>query len=843
MSMMGENLNKSRAWERLCLVAEEDKIFVNSDGTIGFAFLCHPLYGISEATEKQLMTTIRQEWPDDAVVQIMLYGTPAINSNVNTIRRITVRNEDPVLKELIEKRISLFQEATNAPLDPRLPVYVRTVNLCISAKWKINGSVPSEEELEEAQTLRSRLKQALVTTKIYPVQDYPDGLDQEGLTTVYNTIVNHGRNAAWRTGLPIDIDEETPIREKIFDYDTPVKIDDAKIMLGDTEVRVLSPKYLPKRAHFGAAWAFIGDRIDGARGLRVPFIITATMFFEKRQTIRSQVERKAVLATNAAFGPLARIIPTLGERKQDFDSVLQNVNDGDRIVKFGISVALFCTDSKVADMAEAEIETFWGENGMHMLPDQKFICPIFFGMLPLNADAQIFDVVRRVKTMTVKQMLPVVPVFAEWAGTQTPSMSYISRNGQMMGFCLFDSDTNYNFVVIAESGAGKSFFVNNMIVSYLAQQAVVWVLDVGRSYVKLCETLGGDFIEFGNDNIPGMNPFPLVEEWDEEEDMLVGLFLIMAFQKDEPTDVQLQGLKQHLKDTFTEFGKETNVDLVAANLAKDSDPEVARMSRQLHSFTSRGAYGAYFNGPNTVRFTNRFTVLELEELKTRKHLQRVVLAQMIYQIQQTMYLGDRGLMKLALIDEAWDLLGKSSGPEAAYFIETAFRRARKYRGAIGVITQQANDLTQDSVGQAVLANAATKFLLKQGGQSIATLRENDKLGFGSESAYDLLLNVHTVSGVYSEIFIVSNRGCGVARLVVSEYEKLLYSTRPSDLIAVQEKTKQGLTYNEAIVAILEERNSGSEDAMVSTLELKSLLKHGVTVDQAIRTLTRKARAA
>ena len=65
-----------------------------------------------------------------------------------------------------------------------------------------------------------------------------------------------------------------------------------------------------------------------------------------------------------------------------------------------------------------------------------------------------------------------------------------------MSLSLHDSDTNKNAVIAAESGSGKSFLLNEIIVSYLSEGAQVWVIDAGKSYKKLNEQLDGDFLQF-----------------------------------------------------------------------------------------------------------------------------------------------------------------------------------------------------------------------------------------------------------------------------------------------------------------------------------------------------------
>ncbi len=52
-------------------------------------------------------------------------------------------------------------------------------------------------------------------------------------------------------------------------------------------------------------------------------------------------------------------------------------------------------------------------------------------------------------------------------------------------------------------------------------------------------------------------------------------------------------------------------------------------------------------------FLNPFIVLELEELKAKKDLQKIVLLVLMYQISERMYLGSRTQTKSCVIDEAW----------------------------------------------------------------------------------------------------------------------------------------------------------------------------------------------
>ena len=258
---------------------------------------------------------------------------------------------------------------------------------------------------------------------------------------------------------------------------------------------------------------------------------------------------------------------------------------------------------------------------------------------------------------------------------------------------------------------------------------------------------------------------------------------------------------------WREHGPATTLDHIAAAMIGLDDQRARDVGIQLFAFTSQGSFGRYFAGANTMRLDNRLVVLELEHLKQRKHLQRVVLLQLIYQIQQAMFLGDRGRRKIVIIDEAWDLL--TSG-EVGKFIETGYRRFRKYNGAAIVITQSLADLYGNPVGEAIAANSAITFQLAQKAATLDALSKAGKLPQGL--ALERLKSVHTAPGRYAELCLMSNRGSGLARLVVSPFLQLLYSTQADDVAAIARLRRQGLGLVEAIELLVQRRGRGREAA-------------------------------
>jgi conjugal transfer ATP-binding protein TraC len=394
-----------------------------------------------------------------------------------------------------------------------------------------------------------------------------------------------------------------------------------------------------------------------------------------------------------------------------------------------------------------------------------------------------------------------MPLFADWAGSGGSMLSLISRSGEAMRFSLFDSPTNYNASIAAQSGSGKSFLTNEIIVRALAEGARVWVIDIGRSYQNLAESLGGDFMAFGTASQTTLNPFHLLRDWNEDADLIASIFAAMVAPTSTLSDYQTATLKRTLKDLHEVLQQAVTIDLVAETLLQESDLRIRDLGAQLFPFTSQGEYGRHFSEGKPMAFDAAFTVLELEELEGRRHLQKVVLLLLILQIQKAMFEGPRDQKKLVIIDESWDLLTEG---DAAAFIETGYRRFRKYGGAAITLTQSVNDLYRSAAGRAIVENSGHLLLLGQKAEALDLLKREDRLSLG-EAGYALLKSVHTVPGRYSEVFIHGETGSGIGRLVVDPYKRLLFSTHPEDVAAIRSLRQQGHDLESAIEILISAR--------------------------------------
>lgn len=782
--------------------SEDDYAFLMDDKSIGFGFLCQPLNSATEKVQERTVGMLNQEFPAKSTMQFTLFRSPDITQDLYRMIELRDGYQHDLLSSVIRERTEFLKHHTREKIvahnergyyDSGL---IQDTKLFVTVKVPIKDSKPTSSELSELQDLRSKVESSLQTVGLRPLP-----MTAVNYIRIMGTMLNWGDDASWKSNTS-SWDTDRPICEQVFDYGTDITMTKNSLQLGDQHVKVLSAKKLPDLAYFGDAITYIGDISGGNSNIKENYMIVTNIFFPDPENMKSTLDRKRQFAVNQAYGPMLKFVPVLADKKEGFDVLYDSMKEGQKPISISYSMIIFAPTKERADAAAMSARNIWRETRFDLMEDRFVLLPMLINNLPLCTDRESVKDLFRHKTMTTEQAAVLLPIFGEWKGTGTYHASLLSRNGQLMSLSLHDSNTNKNLVIAAESGSGKSFLTNELIFSYLSEGAQVWVIDAGKSYQKLSDLLKGDFVHFEEGTGVCLNPFELVQNYEDEEDAIVSLVSAMASAKGNLSEWQVSALKQVMTDVWEEKGQKMKVDDIADRcLEEHQDQRLKDVGMQLYPFTSRGSYGKYFAHDNNVSFQNQFTVLELDELQGRKHLRQVVLLQLIYQIQQEVFLGERNRKKVVIVDEAWDLLKEG---EVSVFMEHAYRKFRKYGGSVVIATQSINDLYENAVGRAIAENSASMYLLGQTEETVESVKRSGRLTL-SEGGFNILKTVHTVQGIYSEIFIKSKTGMGVGRLIVGDFQKLLYSTDPRDVDAIDQYVKRGLSIPDSIRAVMKDR--------------------------------------
>lgn len=840
-------------------VDNEKKIFFCDDNTLSFCYECQPLSGGGDKELEKLGQLFSQNFPADTTFSFLLFRSPDIQREINAAERIRFNFNHPLLTPIFHARQSFLKEFTLKDIVTTTKTgamfnigRVVDVKLIISVKMPFSGERPSEQFQQETVDWSTKIYSSLRAIGFAPHQ-----MDADDYVRFLNVFLNWRSDATWRSSITGLWEKDKPIPAQVFDPETGVFMANKDyIKLGDnTYVKMMSAKKMPDVTYFGNAIQYVGDLSGNNGGIHANYAVCCNVIFPDPNKMKDALSKKRTWANNQAYGPLLKFDPMLGEIKKSFDTIYESMMNGGRPIKTSFHVVLFGKDEKDIQGLGSQAASFWSDQHFTLKEDTYVMLPMFRNCLPMCCDRLAIKELWRYKTMTSAEAPAILPLFGESKGSGTPHIQLISRNGQLMNVSLHDSSTNQNAVIAAESGSGKSFLLNEIVLDYMSEGAKVWIIDAGKSYKKICEALGGDFVEFSDRSKLSLNPFDTVVDWNNEEDQMVNLVSTMASMQGNLDDYQIAALKGHMHrlweedyqkrvesakgaieqidteyDNKVEQAKKVDatnaqniinelenarelakfralpppqlsIDDVANACVSDNDHRVQDVGVQLGSFTSNSSYGRFFAGRNNANFNNDLTVLELDELQGRRHLRQVVLLQLISQIQREIFLGERNRKKLVIIDEAWDLLKEG---EVASFMEGAYRKFRKYGGSAIIATQSAGDLIGTSAGVAIQNNSANTFYLGQKATTLEQLRKANTLVM-EDWAFNLLKSVRTEAGVYSEIYFQQGPIQAVGRLVVSEYQKLLYSTHPDDVNAIKQYQVQGLSVDEAIKQILKDR--------------------------------------
>jgi type IV secretory pathway VirB4 component len=345
---------------------------------------------------------------------------------------------------------------------------------------------------------------------------------------------------------------------------------------------------------------------------------------------------------------------------------------------------------------------------------------------------------------------------------------------------------NHNAVVLARSGAGKSYFVKLDVLRSLYQGVTVAVIDPEDEYVRLADTVGGTVLRLG---APGVRLNPLdLPVGDRRPDVVtrrgvfVHTFITMllghTLAPDEvgPLDRAISGAYQHAGITGDPATHRRTAPLlrdVATLLADDPDPAGGRLAGRLQPWVS-GSFAGLFDGPTTTHPYGHLVVWSLRHLpdELRGPGTFLVLDAIWRAIDIPGRIHGR---RLVVVDEAWLLMRDGDG---ARFLSRMAKASRKRNAGLTVITQDVADVLGTDLGQAVVANAATQILLKQAPQAIAAVGEAFGLTGGERR---MLLSARIGQGL-----LISGTARTGFEAIASPAEHQVATTTPAELADEQE---------------------------------------------------------
>ena len=400
------------------------------------------------------------------------------------------------------------------------------------------------------------------------------------------------------------------------------------------------------------------------------------------------------------------------------------------------------------------------------------------------------DSIRKTHTFDRKSMATVFPFTTSEVGHLTGIPLGINKQTGVP--VLFDnfhpSLANYNMVVFAKSGAGKSVTMKTLI----SRSAVLMgieslALDAEGEYKIVAESLGGINVVLSPTSQTIINLFDIEEE--KIKDEITGRERTVLNVENKIEDVTQALITMARGSTRSEEVNELTKQIIAEAVAEEytrcgitADPNslyensttggirIGGISREKKKMPTIGSWYktllrkaeentdenytfhysylkkvmkqyvrelngqmAYFDGQSTfdllegVPFIN-LDISQLEERFARPLAQQILLSWIWEKfVKKNSEDKNKATKKRVLVDEAWMLL---PFPEAVDFLNKMARRARKRNVSLAIVSQRFQDFYEKPEAQAVLTSSDTKLFLAQDKSEIQYVKEVFKLSEG-----------------------------------------------------------------------------------------------------------------
>ena len=372
--------------------------------------------------------------------------------------------------------------------------------------------------------------------------------------------------------------------------------------------------------------------------------------------------------------------------------------------------------------------------------------------------------------------------------------------------------TNSNFVVLGITGMGKSTVVKYLMTSEFMTGTVCLAIDPEKEYVDLVRNLEGDVINAGGGAFI-INPLqfknvPLDDEDEKDFEKIYpnekaggGNASVMALHfktlevffklyNSEITNKQMSLLKQLLEKLYNNFGIDWHTDV--STLKNEDYPtlsdlydlvvrwhtddatyknDVAELGVMLREL-AEGADSFLFNGHTSASPNSNFVCLEISDLQNNsENVKRAQYYNLLTWTWERMS-RDRDEKVMLFADEAY-LLVDPQVPQSLIYLRNISKRARKYGGALGVISHSVVDFLDPSIkmyGQALLDMPCYKIIMGTDG---VNLQELSKIYNLSEHEQEICASKKRGQAIFfvgSRRFIVNFDGN------ISKYERDLQGT-------------------------------------------------------------------
>ena len=464
------------------------------------------------------------------------------------------------------------------------------------------------------------------------------------------------------------------------------------------------------------------------------------------------------------------------ENLEELRDSLQQATE--RLFDVGVYISVYADTKEELAAVEGEIKTILDSQMIYIRPALFQQDQAYRSILPMATDELM--VVNKLNTAPLSSIFP----FVSFDLTTEKGVLY-GVNMHNNSLVLFDrySMENYNSVLFAKSGSGKSYTTKLEVLRSLMFDTEVIVIDPEREYEYMASATGGRYFNISLSSGHHINPFdlPPVQEDEQPSEILrqniitlVGLFRIILSGLTPEEDAIID---RAITETYALKDITGNTDFTNMTPPLLSDFEMVlggmegseSLLRRLSKYIS-GTWSGFINKPTNVNINHKFVVFSVRDME--EELKPAAM----YIVTNYIWTSVRRELKkrLMVVDEAWWMM---KSDDTASFLYSVAKRGRKYYLGLATITQDVDDFLKSPYGVPMITNSSIQILLKQSPTAIDHIQETFNLT--DEEKY-LLLESQRGEG----IFFAGSKHVAI-KVIASYTEDQIITSDPSQLLAIQ----------------------------------------------------------
>ena len=500
---------------------------------------------------------------------------------------------------------------------------------------------------------------------------------------------------------------------------------------------------------------------------------TVLKTFQKKVTeVQSQIHERE--AKGMVRDP---ILDTAFRDLEDLRDKLQQATE--KLYDVGLYITIYGDNDTELDKFESQMKSLLESKLIYVKPALFQQEDAFHSVIPTGND--ILGIHTKLNSSPLSSVFP----FVSFDLTSDRGILYgINRHNSSL--VLFDrfSMENYNSIIFAKSGSGKSYTTKLEILRTLMFDTEVIVIDPEREYEYMAEATGGRYFNISLTSGHHINPFdlPFPREDESPADVLrshiinlVGLFRIMFTGLSPEEDAIID---RAITETYAlkDITPEANFAEIESPLLSDFELVLAGMegaeslSQRLTKYT-KGTWANFINKPTNIDINKKFVVFSIRDMEDE--LKPIAMYIVMHYIWGAIRKELR--KRLMVIDEAWWMM---KSEDTASFLLSLAKRGRKYYLGIATITQDVDDFLKSPYGLPIITNSSIQLLMKQSPSSIDLMQKVFNLT--DEEKYLLL-----ESGVGEGIFFAGSKHVAI-KVIASYTEDQIITSDPSQILAIKQ---------------------------------------------------------